>query len=248
MKKKKILIISSIIILLGISITFLLLTQKKNNNNEETSQEKIEINENGDKAFCRLVKVDETDKEINLIGDENNTKVKGFEEFYSLDSIQRGAKCITNEEIVKSFDKNGYISCREDGDEQNIHYEYIRKESIYKIVEEYEDNHYECVIYSNENNKNITGTWCWYNHDGTLVNGNYKLILNEDGTMKSVYDYGGEWGETSYDTYYSFDGTTFYYLLNRNMKLEYKYNKDDNTLRTINYNKDNTDKYYKRCD
>lgn len=233
MKKRIYLILLCGIVLLGVCGC--------GNEYESVKYDRNIIKDNNEnlKAYCKSI-LPSGVYETKLIGNDKQTVLKAYEEIETIDKL-----CSIQKEIIMGYDENAEYSCEyKDEDSYIIKYEYLVNNSIKESVKKLENEKYSCIIYNDKiTDERILGTWCKYEKDGSLSKGNHKMILNEDGTMKTSENYGGVWGESNYNTYYSFENETMIYLMqyNNHTKLELKYNSKDDTLTN------SSETYWKKC-
>lgn len=206
---------------------------------KEYDRNKILNNEENTKAYCKGV-LQSGEYEMNLIGNNEQTVLNGHDEMETLDKY-----CSVQKKKIMGKDKKADFSCEHKQDNIFIvEYEYLLHKSISESVKELEGENYNCIIYSENNtDEKILGTWCEYQSNGTLTKGNNKITLNRDGTMIISEDFGDSWGKSEYSSYYSFENDTLSYLMENNnyVKLELKYNSNDNTLSA------GAQTYWKKC-
>lgn len=102
---------------------------------------------------------------------------------------------------------NASVNCNaNDGNDINI--TYTNKNNIKTIIEEYNKDDYQCLIYNNGNNKKeIIGNWC-LEFDNNGNTNTYKYVFDENGyyTETRIFGENGKY-TVEKEGYYSFDGT-----------------------------------------
>lgn len=233
-------------VLLGVGYTP---TEKDNNkNNSIPSKQEIKTS-NDNSAVCFLydrLPIISVTKTVLLNGDNKKTTIdkrydiylpKTNENIIALGEDEKSYLC-NNETKETKNNINGKANCNYDKDKMNFVYE--KKQSINNVINDYKNNGFNCVSYSNkeQENKKIVGNWCMtLEYNGGMQY--YYASFNENGTYteKQIWGENGKY-VSEYYGYFQFENNSIsqvnylkgYDFVASSFHNYYSYNESDDTL------------------